>query len=162
LEARVTLDLARPEHREALRWACGVNEPIDMSTVVTALQAWCMRAIHQPAASAAIVRALLEGCGATLYVDAIHAGDDWWLDVYSNDRIDVDPIPDDRIPALVLALLACTECRGVKVNGKRYGCRRGEPRIGDTPACPACDDTGIARTTEARASALAALREAGR
>jgi hypothetical protein len=180
LEARVTLDLARPKHREAQRLACEYvkrypGAPLNFSLAFVLSAEVCsvavdiadvcaaFTALSSPSDSAAIVRALLEGCGVT----GVRAT---WSPFYGRIDIATDTergcawtaVGPSDVPALILALLACAECRGVKVNGKRYGCRRNEPRIGDAPACPACDDTGIARTAEARDGALAALREAGR
>jgi hypothetical protein len=125
LEARVTLDLARPEHREALRWACGVNEPIDMSTVVTALQAWCMRAIHQPTESAAIVRALLQRCGISAHDKSSDDQEDDAIDVWSyvdgvwyqfpetrTETFSTARVLIAKVPALILALLVCMDRDG--------------------------------------------------
>jgi hypothetical protein len=162
----VSLDLTRPEHREALRAMCelpGLRAHIANGCPGTPVQLAAYRAISSPPDSAAIVRALLEGCGVT----GVQAT---WSTFYG--RIDVatdtkrgcawTAVKPSDVPALILALLDCTECRGVKVNGARYGCRKSEPRIGDARACPTCDDTGVAKTQEARDGAIAALREAGR
>jgi hypothetical protein len=192
LEARVTLDLTRPEHREAQRLACEYvkrypGAPLNFSLAFVLSAEVCgvavditdvcaaFTALSSPSDSAALVRALLEALGFEVSLgDSGHSGGGLWWARSDNSaaflfllmgwpRNDAyRAIPNNRIQALILALLACTECSGVKVNGKRYGCRRNEPRIGDAPACPTCADTGIARTTEARDGALAALREAGR
>jgi hypothetical protein len=176
LEARVTLDLTRPEHREALRWAC--NQGIEHAAVrrhEDSDKGQALRALSSPSDSAAIVRALLEGCGVRIldfketssfaFASVESLGDGLRIETVhypAMGHIHGGAVERANVPALILTLLACAECRGVRVNGKRYGCRRNEPRIGDAPACPACDDTGIARTAEARDGALAALREAGR
>jgi hypothetical protein len=103
----VILDLARTEHRDALEWACRLEEPVDMGERVTALQAWCVRAIHQPTASAAIVRALLEGCGVECYVtpSTVHAD---MINISWRDRDGVVVVSRremTRVPALLLSLL---------------------------------------------------------
>jgi hypothetical protein len=173
----VTLDLARPEHRDVLVEVCAMrrDDPAMADRMLDAARGAAsigMRlipafaahvAISSPSDSAAIVRALLEWCGVT----GVQAT---WSTFYG--RIDVatdtkrgcawTAVKPSDVPALILALLDCTECRGVKVNGARYGCRKSEPRIGDAWACPTCDDTGVAKTQEARDGAIAALREAGR
>jgi hypothetical protein len=180
----VSLDLTRPEHREALRWAAEMYVD-DMARV----RAWLdnalppgqcgkrtdyLRALSSPSESAAIVRALLEGCGVEVDdFKFIKTRLTLWEcagEIYFEDPKRWGPDPRwpaaslrmRDVPALILALLDCTECRGVKVNGARYGCRKSEPRIGDARACPTCDDTGVAKTQEARDGAIAALREAGR
>jgi hypothetical protein len=178
----VTLDLTRPEHRKALRWACelpAARRAVRAARAAESLGASprldALRALSCPSDCAAIVRATLDGCGVVavdLYQTpaADRHVDLWHVDAglccqFPETRAETFPVlrvPMAGVPALILRLLACTECRGVKVNGKRYGCRKSEPRIGDAPACPTCADTGIARTTEARDGALAALREAGR
>jgi hypothetical protein len=138
----VTLDLARPEHREALAWACAnwndldcerdaIKRSVYCDINLTGEQCFAIRALSSPSASAAIVRALLEGCGVALEVttDRFFVQDTadgpfrevWWIDVYEGSR-EVAEIESGHIPALILALLACTDRDGaiaaLKVAGR--------------------------------------------
>jgi hypothetical protein len=120
------LDLTRPEHRERLAHCCHsvlVGQMFSEQELryMPALDRECYAALSSPEQSAAIVRALLEGCGVRLRVttDRFFVQDEesgpfcevWWIDVYDGSQ-EVAEIEPDRIPALVLRLLACTDAAG--------------------------------------------------
>jgi hypothetical protein len=139
----VTLDLTRPEHREALRSACGAvllpGMPRDAAAQFAAranpaspVQA-AFAALSFPAESAAIVRALLEGleiepCAfpypgfedmkccrekdhAPPHADCI-GGDGFACANAEHHASDWRGKPKPIEPALILALLACTDRDG--------------------------------------------------
>jgi hypothetical protein len=129
----MTLDLTRPDHREALRWACELNardaelaacwRPIDERGW---LKADALDAMQSPSNSAALVRALLEGCGVVIDLEH-HRGAQWRV-IYYLDGVRMwfaisygngDPVPG--IPALILRLLACTDATGALAALKEVG-----------------------------------------
>jgi hypothetical protein len=127
----VTLDLTRPEHRDALRWAASYRALYGDAGASTAeergglsMDAW--HALSSPSDSAAIVRALLEGCGVDVSLQPMgkESADPnkqawlWWAEAraecpaYIAFRCmhDVKPlrfVTMTELPGLVLALLAC-------------------------------------------------------
>jgi hypothetical protein len=122
----VNLDLTRPEHREALRWAAEMYVD-DMARV----RAWldnapppgecgnrtdAIRALSSPSESAATVRALLAEYKVGLTVSADQYGGEWWLDFVNPYALphpeQVGEVLAAKVPALILALLACTDAAG--------------------------------------------------
>jgi hypothetical protein len=119
----VILDLTRPEHREALAYACRYRLGPRYET--DALVRDAARALSSPSDSAVLVRALLEKLLGAIVLAAPGTPTDpvsvviapcldgrrQWL----GDVVDMAPVFTvylDRIPALILALLACTDAAG--------------------------------------------------
>lgn len=120
----MTLDLTRPEHRDALRWACKAMQGGGAGWVNVAAdgnegpERDAARALSSPSHSAALVRALLEGCGVVLPHDGEgdEPGSAGEADVRADDgllvvwvRLDGAWVRRDRtmaqVPALILRLL---------------------------------------------------------
>lgn len=120
----MTLDLSNAAHRDALREAC-LASPEEragaMQMTGDAPFLLACSALSSPEQSAAIVRALLEGCGVELPRDEPSAAGD--ADVRPDGdmlliwvRLDGTWVRRDRampgVPALILALLAYTDAAG--------------------------------------------------
>lgn len=139
-ERVLILDVGDPVHRGALRWACETHQFPHYANVITksalarvvpgdrlTAREIALIALSSPAKSAAIVRALLEGCGLFLL-----PVDDGVEIRYPAVRVDADDLSLDYIawekptshwsfqrmlahaivPALILRLLACTTREG--------------------------------------------------
>ena len=130
----MTLDITRPEHRDALRWAAETKAQAPSvvhywslgDDLAGGLRQVAIRALSSPEQSAALVRALLEGCGVRVCGYGCDAGD---VRVYrvpgygpcgnhTFDRVGVWIVGDAYplgplecgldVTALILRLLACT------------------------------------------------------
>lgn len=124
----MTLDLAQPEHREALLLAyTALAGPLPFARQLylaeglrrapSEIHRDALRALSSPSDCAAIVRALLEGCGVALPSDEPSTSGDVDVCAEGNTlliwlRLDGTWVRRDRnmadAPALILALLACT------------------------------------------------------
>lgn len=112
----MTLDLSKPEHREALRWACRLVDAAPRSafasyrpadpTYEEMLRMSAVLALSSPAESAAIVRAELERCGTTATVRIVTAIEPPYLSV--DDGTYDNMISSYDVPALILRLLDAT------------------------------------------------------
>jgi hypothetical protein len=122
----VIIDLTRPEHREALAWACAnwrdlererdaIKRSVYCDINLTGEQCFAIRTLSSPSDSAAIVRALLERCGVSgcstfmSRVEFRHGNDMAYLDLADGPMFDRCAA---WVPALILALLACTDAAG--------------------------------------------------
>lgn len=137
----MTLDITRPDHREALRWACNwaAYDPAFLVRVIgsedalenpdTRDNALAARALSSPSDSAAIVRAELERCGVSASVQRTgQPALDWdalvwiWWTPEAEDgpayltfscKGDTKTLRYGyNVPALVLRLLVCTTKEG--------------------------------------------------
>jgi len=137
----VILDLTRPEHRDCLGYACLSRLSPDYDHDGTKREAYLARfrsrpddaearfalvleagrVFSSPSDSAAIVRALLEGCGVVVL--NVHGegplargekgGIGWAVQPKpALESIEIGAHLMPRIPALILALLACTDAEG--------------------------------------------------
>lgn len=119
LNETMVLDLKRPEHREALKWACSyaLQDPRRAEQYAAfpgpgdaadPLGIAACRAISSPSDSAALVRALLEGLGLALIRCSQEATGHQNVVIRLRDFLHTMVVPMSGVPALILRLLACT------------------------------------------------------